>query len=220
MFYADIYDAFPVTGARCRFASTADSQCPCIFPCRCTQGCDTATGDCLNGGRCEDDHPNDYQWSGTACQTGGWKDKRKYTCSLVHMYFNIHADVFFSTFYHSHGTISTARRYRTIMVATRACPLLVSGNVGFGKTAWQSPGRDEYWSSKYPARLALDGNIDPDLNHNSCAHPTAPSGTNAWWMVDLGDKYRIDRVIIYNRKRGSVELFHMPILVVVYIGMG
>ena len=103
------------------------------------------------------------------------------------------------------------------MVATCAYALFVSGNVGYRKTAWQSPRGREYWSNKYPARLALDGNTDSDLEHNSCAHPTTLDGTDAWWMVDLGDKYRIYSVIIYNRKIGSVELFHMPILVVVYI---
>ena len=201
-----IYDAIPVTGARCRFASTAASQGPCIFPCRCTQGCDTATGECLNGGRCEDDHPNGYQWNGTACQTGGWRHKYQHPCRC-HLLSSCH----------SHVVTDTARRHTPTVVVTCAYALLVSGNVGYGKTAWQSPEWQEYWSKTYPARLALDGNTDPDLLHNSCAHPTAPSGTNAWWMVDLGEKYRIHSVIIYNKKRGSVELFHMLMLVVVYI---
>ncbi|KAI0209845.1 hypothetical protein LSAT2_005439 [Lamellibrachia satsuma] len=51
-----------------RFWST--SQGSCIFPCRCTDGCNTTTGDCLNGGQCEDGQPSGYRWSGTACQTG------------------------------------------------------------------------------------------------------------------------------------------------------
>ncbi|KAI0234091.1 hypothetical protein LSAT2_015703 [Lamellibrachia satsuma] len=45
------------------------SQGSCIFPCRCTDGCNTTTGDCLNGGQCEDGHPSGYRWTGTACQT-------------------------------------------------------------------------------------------------------------------------------------------------------
>ena len=94
------------------------------------------------------------------------------------------------------------------MVATRAHALLVSGNVGYRKTAWQSPEWQEYWSKTYPARLALDGNTDPDLDQNSCSHPTASSGTDAWWMVDLGDKYRIDSVTIYNRKKCSLNYFY------------
>ncbi|KAK2191678.1 hypothetical protein NP493_48g07064 [Ridgeia piscesae] len=62
--------SFPVTGARCRFASRAHNQGSCIFPCRCTQGCDIATGNCLNSGKCIRDHPDNFQWSGKACQTG------------------------------------------------------------------------------------------------------------------------------------------------------
>ncbi|KAI0237598.1 hypothetical protein LSAT2_011828 [Lamellibrachia satsuma] len=57
-------------GARCRFANTSTSQGSCIFPCRCTDGCNTTTGDCLNGGDCEDGHPSAYRWNGTACQIG------------------------------------------------------------------------------------------------------------------------------------------------------
>ncbi|KAI0217943.1 hypothetical protein LSAT2_030316 [Lamellibrachia satsuma] len=58
------------SGAHCRFASTSTSQGSCIFPCRCTDGCNTTTGNCINGGQCEDGHPSGYRWSGTACQTG------------------------------------------------------------------------------------------------------------------------------------------------------
>ncbi|KAK2183955.1 hypothetical protein NP493_291g03001 [Ridgeia piscesae] len=45
------------------------SQGWCIFPCRCTDGCNTTTGDCLHGGRCEDGYPSGYRWSGPGCQT-------------------------------------------------------------------------------------------------------------------------------------------------------
>ena len=62
--------AFIIVGASCRFASTTDNQGPCIFPCRCTKGCDNATGECLNGGTCIDGHPSGYRWGGTACQSG------------------------------------------------------------------------------------------------------------------------------------------------------
>ncbi|KAI0230731.1 hypothetical protein LSAT2_018912 [Lamellibrachia satsuma] len=59
-----------ISGATCRFASTSDSQGPCIFPCRCTNGCNTITGECINGGQCQDGPPSGYRWSGPACQTG------------------------------------------------------------------------------------------------------------------------------------------------------
>ncbi|KAK2151659.1 hypothetical protein NP493_2592g00012 [Ridgeia piscesae] len=58
------------SGARCRFASSSASQDSCIFPCRCTKGCNTTTGDCLDDGRCVAGHPSDHRWSGPACQIG------------------------------------------------------------------------------------------------------------------------------------------------------
>ncbi|KAI0224656.1 hypothetical protein LSAT2_024361 [Lamellibrachia satsuma] len=59
-----------ISAAHCRFASNSTSQGSCIFPCRCADGCDTTTGECINGGQCEDGHPSAYRWSGTACQIG------------------------------------------------------------------------------------------------------------------------------------------------------
>ncbi|KAK2184446.1 hypothetical protein NP493_265g00032 [Ridgeia piscesae] len=60
------------SGARCRFARSSASQGSCIFPCRCTNGCHTTTGQCINGGVCEDDQPSghDFKWTGAACQEG------------------------------------------------------------------------------------------------------------------------------------------------------
>ena len=117
---------------------------------------------------------------------------------------NICADVVFSISCHSSVVTDTARRHTTAMTITCACAMVVSGNVGYGNKASQSDGF-LHWSKRYPARLALDGNTDPDFGHNSCSHPTAPSGTNAWWMVDLGSKYRLYSVIIYNRKSAPIR---------------
>ncbi|KAI0230737.1 hypothetical protein LSAT2_018886 [Lamellibrachia satsuma] len=125
------------SGARCRFASTSASRGSCIFPCRCTNGCNTTTGECIKGGQCEDGHPSGYRWSGQACQTG---------------------------------------------------------NVAYGKTTSQTGG-----GSIYAAEKAVDGNTDPLIYHRHCAFPAAPTGTNAWWMVDFGERYSISRVVIYNR---------------------
>ncbi|KAK2152058.1 hypothetical protein NP493_2533g00022 [Ridgeia piscesae] len=47
-----------------------ERQGSCIFPCKCTKGCDTSTGDCLNGGTCIDGPPSGHRWQGPACQTG------------------------------------------------------------------------------------------------------------------------------------------------------
>ncbi|KAI0213978.1 hypothetical protein LSAT2_000930 [Lamellibrachia satsuma] len=67
---ATIQTYHKTSGARCRFSSTPASQGSCIFPCRCTKGCNTTTGQCVNGGICEDGHPSGWKWTGTACQTG------------------------------------------------------------------------------------------------------------------------------------------------------
>ena len=75
-----------------------------------------------------------------------------------------------------------------------------SGNVAYKKKASQS-GEESNWNSKkYPAGKAVDGTIDSILEHNSCAHPMEDErDINAWWMVDLGDTYKIYGVVIYNR---------------------
>ncbi|KAI0240203.1 hypothetical protein LSAT2_009106 [Lamellibrachia satsuma] len=58
------------SGGRCRFASTPTNQGSCIFPCRCINGCNTTTGECINGGQCQDGLPSGYRWRGQACQIG------------------------------------------------------------------------------------------------------------------------------------------------------
>ncbi|KAK2152409.1 hypothetical protein NP493_2462g00000 [Ridgeia piscesae] len=54
----------------CRFDSSSASRGSCIFPCRCTDGCDQVTGQCVDGGTCSDGQPRGYKWSGEACQIG------------------------------------------------------------------------------------------------------------------------------------------------------
>ena len=79
--------------------------------------------------------------------------------------------------------------YRRFMFAL----FFLSGNVAYGKFTSQSGG------SGYLAMAAVDGNTNSLIYNKHCAHPEAKSGTNAWWMVDFGEKYRIGRVVIYNR---------------------
>ena len=50
--------------------SSSSTYPPWSFPCRCTDGCNTDTGDCLNGGTCIPDIPVGYTWSGQACRYG------------------------------------------------------------------------------------------------------------------------------------------------------
>ncbi|KAK2150076.1 hypothetical protein NP493_2864g00000 [Ridgeia piscesae] len=128
-------------GHPCRFDSSSTSRGSCIFPCRCTKGCDQDTGQCLDGGQCKDDHPSGYKWSEPACQIG---------------------------------------------------------NVAFHKTASQSTAK---WNERYPASKAVDGSIDRSYQH--CAVPNGVGDTNAWWKVDLGENYKMSRVIIYNGNKGS-----------------
>ncbi|KAK2156311.1 hypothetical protein NP493_1962g00001 [Ridgeia piscesae] len=123
-------------GPPCRFDNSSTGRGTCIFPCRCTDGCDQVTGQCLDGGQCSDGHPSGYKWSGPACQIG---------------------------------------------------------NVAFHKTASQSTAK---WNEMYPASKAVDGSIDRSYQH--CAVPMGVRGANAWWKVNLGEHYKISRVIIYN----------------------
>ena len=44
---------------------------------------------------------------------------------------------------------------------------------------------------------AVDGNTNQDWGGGSCTHTAAPNG---WWEVDLGAKYPIDRVVVWNRQ--------------------
>ena len=63
--------------------------------------------------------------------------------------------------------------------------------------------KDVYQSSTYPniyrltASKVVDGNRDPDLSHGSCSHTR--SEYEPFWIVDLGQVYRISHVVIINR---------------------
>ncbi|KAK2181246.1 hypothetical protein NP493_405g04008 [Ridgeia piscesae] len=61
---------YGISGPPCRFNNSSTSRGTCVFPCRCTDGCDQVTGQCLDGGQCQDDHPSGYKWSGPSCQIG------------------------------------------------------------------------------------------------------------------------------------------------------
>ncbi|KAI0230888.1 hypothetical protein LSAT2_018762 [Lamellibrachia satsuma] len=61
---------YGIAASGCRFARTSASQGSCVFPCRCTKGCNQVTGDCINDGQCKDGRPIGYHWNGTACQIG------------------------------------------------------------------------------------------------------------------------------------------------------
>ena len=62
-----LYDIIGILRYRENSSSTYP---PWSFPCRCTDGCNTDPGDCLNGGTCIPDIPEGYAWSGQACRYG------------------------------------------------------------------------------------------------------------------------------------------------------
>jgi hypothetical protein len=65
-------------------------------------------------------------------------------------------------------------------------------NLALGKPAYQSS-----TAFGMEASRAVDGNIDGNYYSGSITQTLA--GGPQWWMVDLGDTYTIDSVIVYNR---------------------
>ena len=60
----------------------------------------------------------------------------------------------------------------------------------------------------FPA-LALDGVFDTKARiHSSlcaCTH-TAVFGSNPWWAVDMGNKYKVDQVCLLNSRNGKYRV--------------
>ncbi|XP_041958045.1 uncharacterized protein LOC121716004 isoform X1 [Alosa sapidissima] len=67
-------------------------------------------------------------------------------------------------------------------------------NVALDGIATQS---GKTWDSGHAIK-AIDGNRDSIWNHNSCSHTHLT--TDPWWRVDLLRKYRVQSVVITNRK--------------------
>ena len=49
------------------------------------------------------------------------------------------------------------------------------------------------------ASRAVDGDTDPVLANDKCAHPYRDDKNLAKWMVDLGDTYDVTNVILFTR---------------------
>ena len=50
------------------------------------------------------------------------------------------------------------------------------------------------------ATLALDGNVDPNMENRHCAHPHAGRNNGfPWWQVTFDNLYVIHNVTIFNR---------------------
>jgi hypothetical protein len=73
----------------------------------------------------------------------------------------------------------------------------VAVNHALNKPAFQS---SKYKEEGIPSRV-VDGNRNGDFNGKSCTHTHSEQG--AWWAVDLGAEYQVDRVAITNRADSS-----------------
>ena len=64
--------------------------------------------------------------------------------------------------------------------------------------ALKKPARQSTTAFGGKASRAVDGNTDGQWGNNSVTHTS--DERSAWWEVDLGDVYEIDRIIIWNRQ--------------------
>ncbi|XP_069109705.1 fucolectin-5-like, partial [Argopecten irradians] len=76
-------------------------------------------------------------------------------------------------------------------------------NVALRRSAIQSSEQDV---NKWPARNAIDGCINQDINSGCCSVTKAGRYKQAWWRVDLGVFWTIDYITIYYRS-GSGHRF-------------
>lgn len=67
-----------------------------------------------------------------------------------------------------------------------------SANVAYGKPAIQSS-----LYEGYDANRAVDGNTDGNLKNNSVTH--TQEGNQSWWQVDLGSRYPLKTIRLWNR---------------------
>ncbi|XP_048243337.1 fucolectin-like isoform X2 [Haliotis rufescens] len=84
------------------------------------------------------------------------------------------------------------------------------GNVAYNKKAASTPPTNYAKLHGWTADKAVDGNRDQHVFGNSCfhSHSTAPNPT---WTVDLGQRYRIHDVRIYNRVN-NIKLIRTAVL--------
>jgi hypothetical protein len=70
--------------------------------------------------------------------------------------------------------------------------------ISLGKTVSQSS-----TGFSGPANLANDGKYSQDNRHGTCTHTN--SEVNPWWQIDLGKKYNVQNVKVWNRGDGWGE---------------
>ena len=106
------------------------------------------------------------------------------------------------------------------MDTLKKCVLIIFSartNIAVGKESYQSS-IYEGKPSKYGPQSANDGNTNAFVyatKDASCAH-TKVNTPPYWWAVDLGQKYVIDSISIYNRQDccGNITLFLLFCLIV------
>lgn len=86
------------------------------------------------------------------------------------------------------------------------CVTFSETNLALNKPAYQSSTYKRPGSGRaFPASLAVDGNRDTNFQHGSCSH-TNHHDPLPWLVVDLGHKYKINRVAVTNRGDWGGEL--------------
>ena len=83
--------------------------------------------------------------------------------------------------------------------------------MAYGMEATNHPGTYEHWHNArhWVGGLAVDGNIDPNIEHDHCSHPwndnrdpDPPPDTYASWVVSFNQSVVIYNVTVYNRNTG------------------
>ncbi|BFZ15393.1 hypothetical protein BsWGS_18432 [Bradybaena similaris] len=93
--------------------------------------------------------------------------------------------------------------------ARSACSLYVTAgrNVALKQPTSQST---NYTYSNFPEQgqpsNAVDGNVDPELNHFSCAHTIYEP--NPWWHLQFNRSFILSRLHVYNRNLYQFRLLH------------
>ena len=80
---------------------------------------------------------------------------------------------------------------------------MVSGNVAYKKPTRMGSGM---WGKRWPSRKAVDGNIDPVMNHEHCSWTQNNNPLSHAWKIDLQNFYDIDKITLYATKRECIEL--------------
>ena len=62
------------------------------------------------------------------------------------------------------------------------------------------------WGKRWPARKAVDGNIDPVMGHERCAWAQSEGPLKWAWKIDLEDFFDIDKITLYANNGECTEL--------------